>query len=375
MRIAIATDWFPPRQGGIESQLATLAERLAQRGHQVTVLTSTPGATNGTRYTVRCIDGPRLPVAGVAISPMLGGTLRAAMRDQFDLVHAHVSVVSPVGYLAAFAAASQGIPAVVTFHSVLRLKRLLLSAANAVAQLDRLPITWTAVSQLVAQQVRAAFGSVEVGVLPNGIDLDYWRDKTARLEGGLHPVTFVSAMRLHRKKRPRELVAAFADAAAQSGKPARLILAGVGPEVPALRRAVAETRSATVELVGWKAKADLKALYRQSDVFVLPSRREAFGIAALEARAAGLPVIASRSAGCREFLQHDHDALLCDTDADFVAAMERFIREPELRHRLASGEARLDQYDWHGVLAEHERVYERATKANARARVSAAAPA
>lgn len=368
MRIAIATDWFLPRQGGIESQLATLAERLAGRGHQVTVLTSTRGATNGTNYALRRIDGPHLPFADVAISPMLGATLRAAIRGQFDVVHAHVSVVSPVGYLAAFAAASQGIATVVTFHSVLRFKQVLLSAANAVAQLGKLPIIWTAVSQLVAQQVRAGLGATDVDVLPNGIDLDYWREPD-RADGGTHPVTFVSAMRLHRKKRPRELVAAFARAADRAGKPARLVIAGVGPELAAVQRDIAASRSATVDVVGWQDKANLKALYRQSDAFVLPSLREAFGIAALEARAAGLPVIASRSAGCREFLQHDHNALLCDTDAEFAAAIERFVREPDLRRRLASGMDALDHYDWDVVLEKHERVYALAMKASARVRV------
>lgn len=375
MRIAIATDWFSPRTGGIEAQLAALAQRLASRGHEVTVITSTPGATNGTGYAVRRIAGPRVPLADVSISPTLARTLRAAIGDRFDLVHAHVSVVSPVGYLGAFAAASQGIPTVVTFHSVLRAKRLLLAAVSAVARLEERPIVWSAVSQLVAGQARSALGAADVAILPNGIDVAFWRGAAAGSGAGARPVTFVCAMRLHRKKRPRQLVAAFADAVRRAGTPARLVLAGTGPEMNALRRDIAPMSPGTIDLIGWQDRTSLRNLYAAADAFVLPTRREAFGIAALEARAAGLPVIASTHAGSRDFLRHDHNAMLCESDSDFAAVMTRFIREPALRRRLAAGESPLESYDWDAVLRAHERVYARATKATARVPAPAAAPA
>lgn len=373
MRIAIVTDWFAPRPGGIESQLTTLAARLAVRGHQVTVITSTPGSAQGEGYTIDRIDGIQLLLSGVAISPALPGRLRRAIGDRFDLVHAHVSVVSPVAYLGAITAASRGIPTVVTFHSVLRLKQLLLRAVSAIARLHTRPVVWSAVSELVARQARGALGVSDVALLPNGIDLAFWRD-TRRAAKVSPPVTFVSAMRLHRKKRPRQLLAAFSDAVRRTGRDARLILAGVGPETDALRRDAASMR-ASVDLVGWMDSADLRNLYADADAFVLPTRHEAFGIAALEARAAGLPVIASSQAGCREFLRHGDNALLCETDADFADAMGRLIREPDVRRRLAAGDDALASYDWDAVLRRHESVYDRATKAMSGAPVAAAAPA
>jgi glycosyltransferase involved in cell wall biosynthesis len=369
MRIAIATDWFAPRQGGIESQLAALADRLARRGHEVTVITSTPGASNGTRYAIRRLDGPRLPFTQVAISARLGADLRTAIGDGFDVVHAHVSVVSPVGYLAALAAASARVPTVITFHSVLRLTRFVLAAATATLGLRRLPVVWSAVSHMVAEQARAALRSGDVAVLPNGIDLGFWRGTRSRSERDT--ALFVCAMRLHRKKRPRALVDAFAAAMARTRHPARLVLAGAGPELPALRRQIAR-RGADIELIGWRDARALRDLYREASAFILPSRDESFGIAALEARAAGLPVIASRHAGCREFLRDGGDAMLCDTDGDFAAAIARFISEPELRSRLASEPASLERYDWSGVLAAHERLYGRAIAAVPRTAVAAA---
>lgn len=359
MRIAIATDWFAPRQGGIEAQLVSLAERLARRGHDVTVVTSTPNAAGGSGYTVRGIDGLRLPGTAVIAAPSLLRDLRRAVEG-FDVVHAHVSVVSPLGYGAAFAAASQRLPTVVTFHSVLRLKRAALALVNAVARLDRADVIWTAVSDLVRSQVSRALGT-GVAVLPNGLDLEFWRAERGEARRSVSDaVTFVSAMRMHRKKRPRALLRAFARAVSQAGMPARLILAGSGPELAALRadaRRLDSSAAARVEFRDWQNPLALRSLYREVDAFVMPSRHEAFGIAALEARAAGLPVIASRDAGCREFLRHDETALLFSDDADLANTMARLMCVPGLRQRLANGNDDLGRYDWNRIIDAHERAY------------------
>lgn len=378
MRIAIATDWFAPRQGGIEAQLAALADRLCRRGHQVTVITSTPGAGQHSGYAVRRIAGPRIPGTAVIAAPTLLRDLRRAIEG-FDVVHAHVSVVSPLAYAAAFVAGSQRVPAVVTFHSVLRLKRIALAAINAVARLDSAGVVWCAVSELVAAQVGRALGA-PVTLLPNGVDLQLWNGARGRSGGASRVVTFVSAMRMHRKKRPRALLRAFGQAVADAGIPARLVLAGAGPELATLRseaKRLGASPGASVEFRDWLEAAALRRLYRESDAFVLPSRREAFGIAALEARAAGLPVIASRDAGCREFLRHGETALLCATDGDFAEAMAQIICDPTLRQRLENADDRLDlaRYDWDRVLDDHERAYLAAITLASGARVPSAVPA
>jgi glycosyltransferase involved in cell wall biosynthesis len=364
VKIAIATDWFAPRLGGIESQLAQLAEGLASRGHDVDVLTTTPGARAGAGVGLRRLDVPLLPRLDLAMSPRLFASLRAELARGYDVVHAHVSVVSPVGYAAAWMAHRLGLPSVVTFHSVLQAKRGLLRAADAIGGIARSGVTWTAVSALVASQASGALRA-DVAVLPNGIDLAAWKrrpDESARLDDG-RPVTFVSTMRLHRKKRPMQLLAAFARAAARLDRPVRLVVVGVGPLLGALKDAMrrAERANARIEceLLGRLSAAELRALYTRSDAFVLASRRESFGIAALEASAAGLPVIGMRAAGSGEFLTHGDNALLCDDDRDLAEAIARLAGDSALRRNLARP-APLERYDWGNVLAEHESTYRRA---------------
>lgn len=375
MKIAIASDWFAPRVGGIESQLLQLAERLGARAHDVDVVTSSPGASDGNAFRLRALDVMTLPKLQLAISPALVHALHRELQRGYDVVHAHVSVVSPVGYVAAAVARSLGLPTVLTFHSILRNKTYLLRAVNAVADVARSAAVWSGVSDLVVHQVRHSLGDADVVVLPNGIDLAYWRGTPSLSRArSSETITLVSAMRLHRKKRPLQLVRAFALAVSRSNAAARLVIVGDGPERDALEREIDELGlregRAHVEMLGWADADRLRSTYADADGFVLPSTRESFGIAALEARAAGLPVIAMKASGSGEFLRHDTNALICADDAELMRSMVRFITDPPLRARLANGPADLDRYDWSAVLAQHEATYERAMK---RAAVAAGA--
>ena len=365
MKIAIASDWFAPRRGGIESQLLQLAERLGGRGHEVDVVTSTPHASEGDGFRVRQLDVLMIPGLELAVSPLLLHALRRELRRGYDVVHAHVSVVSPVGYVAAIVARSLGLPTVVTFHSVLRHKKRLLSAANALAGISRSAVVWSGVSELVAGQVRDALGSTEVSLLPNGIDLGLWRDTASPDRKGPGEILLVSTTRLHRKKRPLQLLRAFAQATTPPCPSVRLVVAGDGPQRAAMEREIValglRDGPRRVELRGWLHPSELRTLYAGADGFVLASMRESFGIAALEARAARLPIIAMAQSGSREFLDPDVNALICRDDLDLVAQLARFIRDPALRSRLAAGPTSLDRYDWSAVVSAHETAYARAT--------------
>jgi glycosyltransferase involved in cell wall biosynthesis len=368
VKIAIATDWFAPRRGGIEAQLAQLATALSRRGHQVDVITSTPGAGDhvGDGFRVRRLDTRVLPKAHVAMTPAIVGAIRGELQRGYDVVHAHVSVVSPVGYAAAGVARSLGLPSVVTFHSVLRHKRLLLRLTNAVANLSSSAVVWTAVSDLVASQVRSALVGAEVTVLSNGIDIDFWSSGRALAppRQADEEIILISTMRLHRKKRPRQLIAAFAQATTRAIRPVRLCIVGDGPERGAIRRDIRALRLdqgiARVELLGWLPAEEVRAIYAVADGFVLASVRESFGVAALEAVVAGLPVIAMAGAGCREFLVGQAGSVLCQDDAHLTETIARFIAAPEARVRSERPSSQLERYHWPAVAADHEGAYARA---------------
>ena len=126
---------------------------------------------------------------------------------------------------------------------------------------------------------------------------------------------------------------------------ARLVLAGSGPELPALRRTAAGLPG--VDVLGRVAEADLPALYAAADVFVLPVAdrlgglvTESLGIVLLEAAAAGLPVVSGRAGGTAEAVLHERTGLLLDDATDheqLVGAVDRLLGDEALRRRF--GEA------------------------------------
>jgi glycosyltransferase-like protein len=115
-----------------------------------------------------------------------------------------------------------------------------------------------------------------------------------------------------------------------------------------------------VRVLGPVEPTALERLYRAADVFAFPSVKEGFGLAAVEALASGLPLVASDLDVFREFLEHDGNALLCPV-GDVAAlgdALVRLARDPALRARLAS-RARRDAagHTWEAAAEAHERAY------------------
>ena len=120
----------------------------------------------------------------------------------------------------------------------------------------------------------------------------------------------------------------------------------------------------SVTLAGRLDRGAVRELLRGAHVFVAPADLESFGIAALEARCAGLPVVAKASGGVREFVRDEVEGLLCDTDEDMVQALVRLGAEPDpapgiADHNRTAGRARSTG---RCVLESTEAAYAQATE-------------
>ena len=345
--------------GGIELHLRDLA--LALRAHDVDarIVTTTRGPATVDGIPVHRIEVPLAPGAGFAFMPGLGAAIGRVIADEgFDVVHAHASVVSPVAYGGVAAGVRAELPTVLTFHSMLYQSSLLLGASNAVLGWSR-RVMLTAVSSVVAAQAARWMPGADVGVLPNAIDTAFWRAEP-RCELA-SPIHFVSAMRVSRKKRPLRLVRAFADTVRfVAGAPAmRLTIAGDGPDRAEAERLAQELGvGAMVELPGQLSREGLRALYAGAHAFVLPSERESFGIAALEARSAGLPVIAMLASGARDFISQGVNGLLARDEAELRRFMARMALEEPARRFMSSRNRGEVSYDWSEAVALHASAYD-----------------
>jgi glycosyltransferase involved in cell wall biosynthesis len=364
VRVALVCDWFLPRAGGIELHLRDLAQALRARDVDARILTTTRGPDVVDGVPVQRLDASLAP-AGFAFTPAaLRGVSRAVRDGGFDVVHAHASVISPVAMAGAIAARLAGVPSIVTFHSMLHRASFLLGASEALFGWAERGVVLSAVSSVVAEQAARWIPGASVGVLPNGVEASFWRG--APREAPHDEVVFASAMRLTRKKRPLRLVRAFAQAVRfVAGAPSlRLIVAGTGPEHNAMVRLAAELGVADrVTLLGGQSRTELRALYARAHVFVLPSERESFGIAALEARTAGLPVVAMLATGARDFIRHGVDGLLARDEADLSRQMSRLaLDEPFRAYVLNHNALIVPPYDWSDVTALHLGMYAHAVR-------------
>ncbi|OXY99932.1 glycosyltransferase [Streptomyces diastatochromogenes] len=287
--------------GGAEQQLRLLLRHLPVECDVVTLTNPGPVAEG------LAADGVRVVHLGMTGNRDLGALPRLArfIRDgRYDLVHTHLYRACLYGRIAARLA---GVRAVVaTEHSLgdSQMEGRPLSAGVRALYLagERLGRSTVAVSPTVAERLtRWGVPGPRIEVVPNGIDLERFRFDPVRRERtrarlGLPEDAFVigGIGRLHPGKRFDVLIRALVELPGDC----RLVLVGGGGEESALRRAAGEARVADRVLFAGERPydcdgsrgPDLPALASAMDVLASPSPEEAFGLAVVEALAAGLPV-------------------------------------------------------------------------------------
>jgi glycosyltransferase involved in cell wall biosynthesis len=221
-------------------------------------------------------------------------------------------------------------------------------------------VVLSAVSEVAVAPVRriAADGATVV-VLPNGIENDTWTIAPAERDPSL--VTLVSVMRLAPRKRPMHLLRMIKDVRDRTPRSidVRLIVIGDGPELGQMEKYVRENGlTNTVSLVGRRTREEIREMYSRADVFVAPANLESFGIAALEARCAGLPVVAKAQTGIREFVTHEREGLLAANDAEMARELTRIVNDRALRERIAlHNRTTPSPVDWADVVERNVEAY------------------
>jgi N-acetyl-alpha-D-glucosaminyl L-malate synthase BshA len=331
--------------GGSGVVAAEVAAALAERGHEVHVFSDgVPGRLDPARPRVHVhLVAPRAypqlkhSPYGLALTSKIVDVVR---REGLDVVHAHYAIPHAAAAVLARAVlrADPGGAAprlVTTLHgtditlvgsdpSFLPLTQFSITSSDAVTA----PSAWLAAATFERLGIPA---SVQIDVVPNFVDAERFRPG-ARAPGGVPVLAHVSNFRP--VKRVGDVLEVFAAIRAQ--RPARLRLVGDGPDrAPLQAQVAARGLAADVEFLG--VEVDLPAVLREADLFLLPSETESFGLAALEAMACGVPVIASAVGGLSEVIVEGETGFLRPLGdvAAMTAVARQMLDDPDLRARLS----------------------------------------
>jgi glycosyltransferase involved in cell wall biosynthesis len=363
--------------GGAALSILELAAGQRARGHDVLVVAGrVPPNEESLEYMASDLDVPYLnmPELGRELDPRADTAairrLRRLLREQrTDVLHTHTAKAGAVGRTAARLAGRSRPSAVVhTYHGHVLSGYFDTRRERVFRSIERGLAHWTDTLIAVTPEVRdelAAFGlpARKLVVVRYGFDLDARvaaapdARRRRREEAGIPQDAFVIgwAGRLTAIKLPLDLVRV---AAAVDG--AQLVLLGDGEERSAVTALAATLGIADrVHLLGFRR--DVGAWYAAFDTFLLTSANEGSPVVAIEALAAGVPVVATRAGGTAAVVDDGETGLLAATgDVDTLSTHVRRLRDDDaLRAKLgATGAARMrERFSTKRMVDDVERVY------------------
>lgn len=194
--------------------------------------------------------------------------------------------------------------------------------------------------------------------IPFGIDIGHGAKET---RPGDDLVRIIFAKQFFPVYAPEMVLRAFASACRRNPG-IRLQMIGGGPLGDKLRRAAEILDvSASVEIRDWVEMTEARHLIYRSDIMVMPSRTESFGVAALEATSAGIPVIATRVGGIPEIIEDGRNGILIATDDETALsqAILRLAGDAGLRRRMGEEGKKIaaEKYNFADCLDRMENLY------------------
>jgi glycosyltransferase involved in cell wall biosynthesis len=356
LRILLLNYEYPPLGGGAGIASAALAQRLAQRGVVVDVVTSRPARARDLerREGLSCVSiAPNLTLfrvwsrrRGIHQAGFFGAASylcsavpvarRLLRARRYDIVHIYFSL--PTGALIP-ALPLGDMPVVVSLRGSDVPGYDERNAKLVLAHCALRPLTrwiWRRASRVVpvcdslGVLARETAPSLEYSVIGNGVDLDLFRPGTRDSARASSPVLCLAIARLIERKGVSDLLRAWS--LLPRGRYA-LEIAGEGPASDALRALAKELGiDADVRFSGSLAREKIAARCQQSDMFVLAPHEEAFGNVFAEAIAAGLPVIGSNIGAIPDLVQHGENGILVPPgDAGAIALAVRELGDDPAR--------------------------------------------
>lgn len=307
--------------------------------------------------------------------PLSPGNLKAVSqiselvrKNQYDIVHCHTPVAAMCTRIACIEVRKRGTKVFYTAHGFHFFKGAPLQNWRLYYPVEKICSYFTDVLITINQedyhlaQRKMKAGRVEY--IPGvGVDVEKFRNtqvdrKQKRAELGIpaDATLLLSVGELNRNKNQQVIIRALVKLNDSS---IHYAVVGIGNQMDALKSLAEELGVAKqVHFLGFRN--DVAELCHTADMFCFPSQREGLGLAAVEAMAAGLPVIAADNRGTREYMVNGKTGFVCKHDdvVAFANAIYRLQQNVRLKQEIGvANKKRVESFDINNVISLMERIY------------------
>ncbi len=354
MNIAMFSDTYAPQVNGVVTMIKMLEENLQKRGHNVYIFTvDHPKATSQENvYRVPSLRFPWEKQHRIGLPTNYRELIQIITNLKIDLIHSHTSII--VGYLANLVTSKLGLPGVTTYHTMMEeyvhyipfmepiLRVYIRKQDKRFCDRNRAVIA----PSIKIKKLLETYGvTSHIEVIPNGVDLTPFKREISEEErrnfrnryniGEEDPV-MIFVGRMGGEKSIDKLIENFARVNGEIPN-SHLLLVGDGPLRTQLKElSVALGVGRNLHFTGFlKWPTEISLAYKSSDLFIIASHTETFGLVTLEAMASGLPVVAYKDDSIANVVFDGDNGFMCPSKDNLYKAIIEVLRDDSMRKRMS----------------------------------------
>lgn len=372
MKIGIVCPYNITKHGGVLEVVLALRDGLAERGHQVKIITPKPRNHvvepsddiiffgTSTNFRTLSFSETTSQVSSTVDNEEIDAILET---EQFDILHFH-EPWNPL--LSRQLLQRSNSVNIATFHAKVSEKLMTRSVLRVVTPYLKSVMKYlhvlTAVSASGAEYV-SSMTDLPITIIPNGIDLEKYRQMPAKKPSDQQTILFVG--RLERRKGVKYLLQAF-QILSQDNPDVRLIIAGEGPDREKLELLADDLKLKNVSFLGYISEELKLELLAEADIFCSPALfGESFGIVLLEAMATNTVAVAGNNSGYVDLMEGlGALSIVNPLDAEeFARRLTVLLEQPELRSLWQNWASDyVQQFSYPKVIDQYEALYQEALK-------------
>ncbi len=358
MKVAVIVDtWFPFVGGGQVNAWET-SKRLAKKGFEIEIITRNNG-----KNSLRSVKNLKVTKLGSYSQPnnqtakvlFLTQAFLYVIKGNFKLVHAHAFLPGIIGRLLAI---TKGVPVIFTVHGTSIKSGLNSFISESVEKYILTKILYNKQITVSQDFLKLINVNKNVTYIPNGVDKVSLKS-SKKVKSKVTTLIFVG--RLHKQKNILNLIKAIG--IVKKDINLKLLIVGEGEQKQEIKKAIKNLGlQKSVELLGKVSSVLLRGLYRRSDLFILPSIYEGQPLTLLEAWAAKLPVIVTKTGDCQYLVKENKNGFLINNPNDIKeisAVIKKALRSNNLS-RLGENGYNLvkNNFSWDKSANLTQKIYE-----------------